>query len=180
MSTSVRDLLLIPSDAMTLHGKVLGADATATTYLLNCPPDSDSCERNGQAITLGPWAEKTLASSAEPNRNHGRSHHRATRRPASGPSIIGVKTYKGESDLREIYGPTFEYGRITLTAGLEKLKVEYATTTTAEGTEPVSKETGSSTAGADAPAESNGGSSAVRFSLAAVCAGLFVVIILSG
>ncbi|KAF5604800.1 hypothetical protein FPCIR_652 [Fusarium pseudocircinatum] len=206
MSTSVKDLLLIPSDAMTLHGKVLGADATATTYLLNCPPDADSCDRNGQTITLGPWAEKTLASSADPTGTMDvvitepqdgtkwfySLHCEMSRsvaqectminRPANGPSTIGSKTYKGESALREIYGPTFEYGRVTLTAGLEKLKSEYPTTTTAtseaEATEFVSKETGSSTASADAPAESNGGLRDVKLSLGAVCAGLFATVVL--
>ncbi|KAF5575551.1 hypothetical protein FPANT_11294 [Fusarium pseudoanthophilum] len=199
MSTSVKDLLLIPSDAMTLHGKVLGADATATTYLLSCPPDSDSCERNGQTITLGPWAEKTLASTAEPTgimdvvitepqdgtKWYYSLHCEMSRsvaqectminKPADGPSTAGLKTYKGESALREIYGPTFEYGRVMLTAGLEKIKSEYPTTTTADGTESVSKENASSTAGADAPAESNGGLRDVKLSLAAVCAGLFAI-----
>ncbi|KAF5622072.1 uncharacterized protein FTJAE_11039 [Fusarium tjaetaba] len=203
MSTSVKDLLLIPSDAMTLHGKVLGADTTAKTYLLNCPPDSDSCDRNGQTITLEPWAEKSLASSADPTGTmdvvitepqdgtkwYYSLHCEMSRsvaqactminRPADGPSTIGLKTYKGESALREIYGPTFEYGRVTLTAGLEKLKSEYPNTTTAEGTESISKETGSSTAGADAPAESNGGLRGVKLSLAAVCAGLFATMALS-
>ncbi|TVY61319.1 hypothetical protein Focb16_v014048 [Fusarium oxysporum f. sp. cubense] len=207
MSTSVKELLLVPSDAMTLHGKVLGADATATTYLLNCPPDAESCERNGQTITLGPWAEKTLASSADPTGTMDvviaepqdgikwfySLHCEMSRsvaqdctminRPANGPSTIGPKTYKGDSKLREIYGPTFEYGRVTLTAGLEKLKSEHPTTTTAtgeaEGTESVSKETGSSTATADAPAEPNGGSRVLRFSLAAGCAGLLATMALS-
>ncbi|KAF4955399.1 hypothetical protein FGADI_4578 [Fusarium gaditjirri] len=207
MSTSVKELLLVPSDAMTLHGKVLGAYATATTYLLNCPPDAKSCERNGQTITLGPWAEKTLAASVDPTGNMDivitepqdgtkwfySLHCEMSRsvaqdctminRPANSPSTIGPKTYKGESDLREIYGPTFEYGKVTITAGLEKLKSEYPTTTTttgeAEGTETVSKETGSSTASADAPAELNGGSRHVRLSLAAVCAGIFVTMALS-
>jgi hypothetical protein len=104
-------------------------------------------------------------------------------RPADGSSTIGSKTYKGESDLREIYGPTFEYGRVTLTAGLEKLKSEYPTTTTAtneaEATESVSRETGSSAASTDAPAESNGGLRGVKLSLAAVCAGLFATMTLS-
>ncbi|KAG5770733.1 hypothetical protein H9Q69_010128 [Fusarium xylarioides] len=204
MSTSVKDLLLIPSDAMTLHGKVLGADAIATTYLLNCPPDDKTCERNGQTITLGPWAEKTLASSADPTGTidvvitepqdgtkwfyslHCEMSRSAAQectminRPANGPSTIGTKTYKGESALREIYGPTFEYGRVTLTAGLDKLKSEYPSATMAEGTDSVSRETGSSTASADAPRESNGVSGAARFSLAAVCAGLFVATMLSG
>ncbi|KAF5658268.1 hypothetical protein FDENT_14112 [Fusarium denticulatum] len=207
MSTSVKDLLLIPSDAMTLHGRVLGADATATTYLLNCPPDDKTCERNGETITLGPWAEKTLASSADPTGTidvvitepqdgtkwfyslHCEMSRSVAQectminRPANGPSTIGPKTYKGESDLREIYGPTFEYGRVTLTAGLEKLKSEYPTTTTATGeaetTESVSKKTGSSTASADAPAESNGGMRGVKLSLAAICAGLFATMALS-
>ncbi|KAG9500527.1 hypothetical protein J7337_009008 [Fusarium musae] len=95
-------------------------------------------------------------------------------RPANGPSTIGLKTYKGESDLREIYGPTFEYGRVTLTAGLEKLK----TTNEAEATESVSKETGSSKASADAPAESNGGFRDLKLSFAAICAGLFAAMAL--
>ncbi|KAF5548824.1 hypothetical protein FMEXI_4494 [Fusarium mexicanum] len=207
MSTSVKDLLLIPSDAMTLYGKVLGADTTATTYLLECPSNDEACDRNGQTITLGPWAEKTLASSVDPTGTMdvaitelpdgtkwfyslhcemSRSVAQdctVTNRPANGPSTIGPETYKDELDMREIYGPTFEYGRVTLTAGLEKLKSVYPTTTTttgeAEATESVLKETGSSTAGADAPAESNGGLRGMTLSLAAVCAGLFAIMELS-
>jgi hypothetical protein len=206
MSTSVKELLLIPSDAMTLHGKVLGADATATIYLLNCPPDADTCDRNGHTITLGPWAEKTLASGADPTGTMDvvitepqdgtkwfySLHCEMSRsvaqdctminEPADGPSTIRPTTLKGQSDLREIYGPTFEYGKVTITAGLEKLKSEYSTTTTATGeaedTASVSRETGSSTASADAP-ESNGASGGVRFSLVVLCAGLFVTMVLS-
>ncbi|KAF5568192.1 hypothetical protein FPHYL_2925 [Fusarium phyllophilum] len=192
MPTSVKDLLLIPSDAMTLHGKVLGADATATTYLLNCPPDADSCGRNGQTITLAASADPRGAIDIVITEPQGGTkwfyslHCEMSRsvaqectminRPANGPSTIGPKTYKGESGLREIYGPTFEYGRVTLTAGLEKLKREYPTTT-AKGTESVSKETGSSTASADAPAESNAGLRGVKLSLAALCVGLVAGIV---
>ncbi|KAF5674117.1 hypothetical protein FCIRC_7886 [Fusarium circinatum] len=203
MSTIVKDLLLILSDAMTLYGKVLGADATATTYLLECPSNDEACDRNGQTITIGPWAEKTLAGSADPTGTMDVAitelpdgtkwfyslHCEMSRsvakdctvinRPANGSSTIGPETYKDELEMREIYGPTFEYGRVTLTSGLEKLKSEYPSTTTAEGTKSVSKETGSSPASVDAPAKSNGGIRAIKLSLAAVCAGLLAIIELS-
>src|SRR5688500_16956176 len=64
MTTSVTQLLVIPNDALTLMGKVVGADATATTYVLECRKDDDECSRMRQTITLGPWAEKALATGA--------------------------------------------------------------------------------------------------------------------
>ncbi|KAF4342727.1 hypothetical protein FBEOM_3310 [Fusarium beomiforme] len=203
MSTSVKELLLVPSDAMTLYGKVLGTDATATTYLLNCLSDTDDCERNGQTITLGPWAERTLASGADPTGTMDiviteaqestkwfySLHCKMSRsiaqkcimenRPAEETSA--PSTLKGESKLREIYGPTFEYGRITLTAGLENLRDEYPTrsaTSTASASKDehsTTRETGASST--EAPGESNHASERGK-SLATVFAGLLVALIL--
>ncbi|RGP74623.1 hypothetical protein FSPOR_1200 [Fusarium sporotrichioides] len=50
----------------SLVAKVLGADATATTYLLNCPPGTDGsdCGTYNNSITVGPWGSKTIPAGA--------------------------------------------------------------------------------------------------------------------
>ena len=65
-STTVTTLLVPDFDSQTLVAEVLGADSTATTYLLNCPSDVESnlCGLYNNTITLGPWASKTLPPGA--------------------------------------------------------------------------------------------------------------------
>ncbi|KAF4976016.1 hypothetical protein FZEAL_7272 [Fusarium zealandicum] len=65
-SSLVTSLLLPGYGEQPLVAEVLGADATATTYLLNCPPgtDSNDCGTYNNSITLGPWASKTLPPGA--------------------------------------------------------------------------------------------------------------------
>ncbi|KAG8672908.1 hypothetical protein FPOAC2_06326 [Fusarium poae] len=50
----------------SLVAEVLGADATATTYLLNCPPgtDGNDCGTYNNSLTVGPWASKTIPAGA--------------------------------------------------------------------------------------------------------------------
>ncbi|KAF4993242.1 hypothetical protein FGRMN_6606 [Fusarium graminum] len=230
MSTTVTSLLVIPSDSIKLHGKVIGADATATTYVLQCPPHDSTCDRSDTTITLGPWAEKTLAPGTAPtgvmdiwvndtipleptavgstkveNVPWTYSLHCQMSRSVAqectmgnGPikdsenhpnSMYPSQTFAG-SELRDIYGPTYAYSAITLTAGLEMLNGKHASTTSAatatsdstssEETGSTSQSTGtstgSSTGSASAPGETND-SSARRVSsiLAAACVGLFVL-----
>jgi hypothetical protein len=50
----------------SLVAEVLGADATATTYLLNCPPgtDGNDCGTYNNSLTIGPWASETIPAGA--------------------------------------------------------------------------------------------------------------------
>ncbi|RGP81250.1 hypothetical protein FLONG3_632 [Fusarium longipes] len=50
----------------SLVAEVLGADATATTYLLNCPPgtDGNDCGTYNNSLTVGPWASETIPPGA--------------------------------------------------------------------------------------------------------------------
>ncbi|KAK7403998.1 hypothetical protein QQX98_010225 [Neonectria punicea] len=69
-SSTVTSILLPQFEFTSLKAAVLDADATATTYLLNCPwddPDyeySDSCGTYNNTVTVGPWASKTLSLGA--------------------------------------------------------------------------------------------------------------------
>ncbi|KAM0304241.1 hypothetical protein ACHAPM_002316 [Fusarium culmorum] len=52
--------------SQSLVAEVLGADATATTYVLNCPPDTDGndCGTYNNTVTVGPWGSKTIPAGA--------------------------------------------------------------------------------------------------------------------
>ena len=67
MPSPVVTSLLIPlTDPQPLVAEVIGADVSATTYVLNCPSgtDSNDCGTYNETITLGPWASKTLSPGA--------------------------------------------------------------------------------------------------------------------
>ncbi|CAG1967346.1 unnamed protein product [Fusarium graminearum] len=52
--------------SQSLVAEVLGADATATTYVLNCPPgtDGNDCGTYNNTVTVGPWGSKTIPAGA--------------------------------------------------------------------------------------------------------------------
>ncbi|KAF3017881.1 hypothetical protein E8E14_012906 [Neopestalotiopsis sp. 37M] len=58
---SVTSVLLFDTDPQSLVAEVLGADATATTFLLNCPSgtDSNDCGTYDETVIVGPWAKPT-------------------------------------------------------------------------------------------------------------------------
>ncbi|KAI1071484.1 hypothetical protein LB507_004916 [Fusarium sp. FIESC RH6] len=210
MTTSVTQLLVIPNDALTPMGKVVGADATATTYVLECRKDDDECGRTRETITLGPWAEKALATGAaktgdldiwisdklEDGTPWTFSQHCEMSRSVAQKCTVSQgpvkdskeyktedfppRTYTDASDLGEIYGPTYTYAQVTLTAGLEKLTAATATGISAEETESTASQSGTSTATADAPGETNGTGRSLLSPLAATCAGVLAVIALWG
>ncbi|KAM0232305.1 hypothetical protein ACHAP5_010764 [Fusarium lateritium] len=212
MSTTVTSLLLPPTGFAELHGRVLHADATATTYHLQCPPNNSSCSDVDEIVTLGPWAEKTLTQGAE---GTGAMDIRLSYTSAYEPTAVGntraevvtwtyslhcemsrsvaqqctvtqgpvkeiselrksdypAQTYTDKAGLAEIYGPTYSYAAIILTAGLERLDGKhssFAESSTASATGDSAEETGtaaqstSSSAGtstdsAEAPGETNDG-----------------------
>jgi len=210
MTTSVTQLLVIPNDALTLMGKVVGADATATTYVLECRKDDDECGRMKQTVTLGPWAEKALATGAAKtgdldvwisdkledgtpwtfSQHCEMSRSVAQKCTVSQGPVKDSKEYKTEdfppqthtdaSGLREVYGPTYVYAQVTLTAGLEKLASATATGSSAEETESTASQSGTSTATVDASDETNGAERSLLSPLAAACAGALAVIALWG
>ncbi|SPJ73542.1 uncharacterized protein FTOL_03272 [Fusarium torulosum] len=231
MSIIVTKILLPPTGFAELHGRVLHADATATTYHLQCPPKDPSCSDVDEIVTLGPWAEKTLARGAEATGTMDlQLSYTSTYEPTAigntraelvtwtyslhcqmsrsvaqkctvtqGPvkdnselrkSDYPAQTYTDKAGLAEIYGPTYTYAPITLTAGLEKLGGKHASSTesgtasatgdSAEETETAAQSTSSSTStstdSADAPGESNAGvRRSVSSILAVACVGLFVL-----
>lgn len=62
MATSVTKILLFDTESdATLVADVLAADATATTFLLNCPSgtDSNDCGTYNESVVVGPWAKPT-------------------------------------------------------------------------------------------------------------------------
>ncbi|KAM0336392.1 hypothetical protein ACHAPQ_004167 [Fusarium lateritium] len=231
MSTTVISLLLPPTGFAELHGRVLHADATATTYHLQCPPDNSSCSDVDETVTLGPWAEETLAQGAEAT---GAMDIQLSYTSAYEPTAVGntraelvtwtyslhcersrsvaqkctvtqgpvkdiselrksdypAQTYTDKAGLAEIYGPTYSYAVITITAGLEKLSGKHAssiesskasaTSDSAEETgtaaQSTSSSTGTSTDSAEALGKTNDGVERSVFSvLAVVAVALFVL-----
>jgi hypothetical protein len=95
-----------------------------------------------------------------------------------------AQTYTDKAGLAEIYGPTYTYAPITLTAGLEKLGGKHASSTesgdsveeTGTAAQSTSSSTGTSTDSAEAPGESNDGvRRSVPSILALACVGLFIL-----
>ncbi|KAH7120596.1 hypothetical protein EDB81DRAFT_814458 [Dactylonectria macrodidyma] len=65
MPSELTTSLLMPGfDSQLLVAEVLAADATATTYLLNCRQGSDQCGIFDNTLIVGPWASKTLPPGA--------------------------------------------------------------------------------------------------------------------
>jgi hypothetical protein len=61
-ATSITKVLLFDTEAdATLVAEVLAADATATTFLLNCPSgtDGNDCGTYNESVVVGPWAKPT-------------------------------------------------------------------------------------------------------------------------
>ncbi|KAI6774969.1 hypothetical protein HG530_001727 [Fusarium avenaceum] len=224
MSTTVTHLLLPPTGFAELRGRVLNADATATTYHLQCPPNDSNCSDVDETVTLGPWAEKTLAQDAEPT---GAMDVQLSYTSSYEPTAVGntraelvtwtyslhcemsrsvaqqctvtqgpvkdiselrksdypAQTYTDKSGLAEIYGPTYTYAPITLTAGLEKLGGKHASSTessmasaTGDSAEEPGTSASSSTDSADAPGKTNDGvGRSVPSILALACVGLFIL-----
>ncbi|RGP76936.1 hypothetical protein FLONG3_5020 [Fusarium longipes] len=184
MSTTVTRFPMFPNACSTLAGKVIGADATATTYVLDCRPGED-CGRLQETITVGPWAEKTLPPGAastgvydswlndtisDGTRFTASMHCEMVRSVAqectmsSGPikdskdwkkKDFSPVTYTDEKLFREISGPTMIYGEVILTAGLELLARATATSSSVEATQSTTTQTGSSTVSTDVPEETN-------------------------
>lgn len=65
-SISVTKVLLFDTGPQTLVADVLAADATATTFLLNCPSgtDSNDCGTYNETVVVGPWAKPTPPPAA--------------------------------------------------------------------------------------------------------------------
>lgn len=69
-STTTVALLLPYADVQTIEASIIGADSTATTYLIGCPKGEDSSDcgfATSQTITQGPstWIY-TATFSADP------------------------------------------------------------------------------------------------------------------
>lgn len=143
MTSSLVTSLLLPGyDAQNIVASVIGADATATTYLLNCPPgtDSNDCGTYNQSLTLGPWASQTPVSG-QPTTGafdmyitmdydepwEFSLHCEMTRTVAQECTSINIGGNNDGTPTATIGGEEltdfeFAYSPITITAGLEKLE----------------------------------------------------------
>lgn len=68
MSSVTTTSLLLPSYTGNFLANVIGAQATETTFVLDCDfeKDNDDCGLTKNTVIVGPWADKTLASDAVP------------------------------------------------------------------------------------------------------------------
>ncbi|KAH7139685.1 hypothetical protein B0J13DRAFT_67029 [Dactylonectria estremocensis] len=65
MSSDLTTSLFMPKfDPQPIVAEVLAADATATTYLLNCRQGADQCGIFDNTLVVGPWASKTVSPGA--------------------------------------------------------------------------------------------------------------------
>lgn len=136
-------LFLLDSDPQPLVGEVIGVDATATTYVINCAPgtDSNDCGTYNNTYTLGPWASETLPPGAKETGNFDlfitvsdpsdpwefSMHCEMSRTSAQECTTINnggnddgspTATFSAVSDLGyELFG----YAAVTITAGQELL-----------------------------------------------------------
>lgn len=139
-SSAIITSLLVFGDPQPLVAEVIGAEATATTYVLNCVPgDDNDCGTFNETVTLGPWASKTLPSGAKETGNYDiyvnipyetdpwtfSIHCEMSRSVAQVCTTTNIGgnddgrptgTLSG-SDLEDVGLATFEYMPVTITAG---------------------------------------------------------------
>ncbi|RFN52883.1 hypothetical protein FIE12Z_2896 [Fusarium flagelliforme] len=162
----------------SLVAEVIGADATATTYVLNCPPGTDGsdCGTYNNTVTIGPWASKTLPPGAAstgdldifitmPSEDEEYDwrfslHCDMSRSVAKKCTTINIggndddhptATLTASEDLAEL---TLVYAPVAITAGLDILNAkrtgvaEASATSTATGTSYEEASTPTATSGA--------------------------------
>ncbi|KAF4458146.1 hypothetical protein F53441_81 [Fusarium austroafricanum] len=147
-----------------LVAEVIGADATATTYVLNCPyvePDSEEartaeCGAYNNTYTLGPWMSKTLPPGAASTGNFDLyismpyeepwkfSVHCEMSRTVATKCVttnIGgnddghpTSTITNTDELDGLGFGTVAFGPVTITAGLELLNAKHTGAATATAT----------------------------------------------
>ncbi|RSL52993.1 hypothetical protein CEP54_010634 [Fusarium duplospermum] len=160
-SSLVTSLLWIDPDE-SLLAKVLSAEPSATTYLLNCTPEPDGRDCGLYAtVTLGPWASETPPPSAAGTGDFDLyitdlvnpwkfSLHCAMSgtvpQKCTTVNIGGndegrpTATFESEEDLEEEGFAEFSYATVTITEGLELLAATHSGSheTTAASTEGAS------------------------------------------
>ncbi|KAI5459418.1 hypothetical protein BGZ63DRAFT_361906 [Mariannaea sp. PMI_226] len=157
MASAIPTSLLLPDifDPQPLVPKVLGAGPAATTYLLNCPPgtDSNDCGTYNMSVTLGSWAVKTIppgsaktgefdlrvSDAGEPFELS--VHCEMSQSLAEACTTINIggnnddaatATFSAESNLESNGLATFQYVPVTITAGQELLVASDSPTTDAK------------------------------------------------
>ncbi|CAH0056793.1 unnamed protein product [Clonostachys solani] len=162
MSSSITTSLLVNGvGTQTLVAEVLGADATATTYLLNCPSgtDSNDCGMYNASVTVGPWASQTLPSGAKETGNFDFSmsmdtfqfslHCEMSKTVAQKCTTVNIGGNNDDTptltiSASELEQYSFTYVPVTITAGQELLSAATASETTASSSSSSAdaKETG--------------------------------------
>ncbi|KAF7561738.1 hypothetical protein G7046_g2397 [Stylonectria norvegica] len=145
VSHLVTSLLVPGTDPQPLVAEVIGAEASATTYVLNCVSgtDGNDCGTYNETITLGPWASKTLAPGADATGDFDlyvntpdeydpwkfSVHCQMSRSIAQGCTTVNIGGNNNGSPtatlastaLKEYGFATFDYMSVTITAGQEFL-----------------------------------------------------------
>ncbi|CEI62374.1 hypothetical protein FVEN_g12066 [Fusarium venenatum] len=147
----------------SLVAEVLGADATATTYLLNCPPgtDGNDCGTYNNTLTVGPWASQTIPAGAASTGNldifitmpsededdwRMSVHCKMSHTVAKGCTTINLggnddgSPTSTISDTDELEAYDLTYAPVVITAGLDLLSAKHtgvpeASATTTESSE---------------------------------------------
>ncbi|KAH6656996.1 hypothetical protein BKA67DRAFT_553928 [Truncatella angustata] len=134
-TTSVTKVFLFNTDPQTLVADVLAADATATTFLLNCPSgtDSNDCGTYNETVVVGPWAKPTPPPEAstgvydlEIKLDTEWYFHIHCDMTGTAPGVCTTTNIGGNDDgsPTATYTPEstdWNYMPVTITAGLEKL-----------------------------------------------------------
>ncbi|KAJ4251462.1 hypothetical protein NW762_011445 [Fusarium torreyae] len=176
-------------DAYPVWAEVIGAEATATTYVLNCPPgtDGNDCGTYNNTVTIGPWASKTLPAGAASTGDFDlfitmadeydpwrfSLHCEMSRTVAKDCTTINIGGNDDGhptatlTDSDELSYYNLAYGPVTITAGQELLSAKHtgvakasASATDASQTESSGSEaTGTATSGAATPVNTSAASS---------------------
>ncbi|KAH7354010.1 hypothetical protein B0T11DRAFT_331894 [Plectosphaerella cucumerina] len=142
-----------------LVAEVLGAEPTATTYRIGCPPGpEDECNIETNTVTIGPYASETLPSGAAETGTFGLLMTRndfaflwsvqcamsrtvakdctfisvGDAASATGDAPSSTTTVTDREDLEAAGVATLTYSDVTITAGQEFLEGTSASTTGAE------------------------------------------------
>ncbi|GIK04370.1 hypothetical protein Aspvir_008451 [Aspergillus viridinutans] len=156
---TVTSMLIYGADPQPLVASIVGSDATATTYSINCPPGTDSSDCGmGPGLTVVAGPTTTVLKMDEPEEDLcsvGGTTTAACTETASGTGAnfpdVSSSTFSNDLPLMAV----------TITAGAAGASATPATASAAATTAATTSASGKSTASKDSSKTSSSGSSAV-------------------
>ncbi|KAM5346110.1 hypothetical protein ACJ41O_009115 [Fusarium nematophilum] len=180
MPSAITTSLLMPKwDPQPLVAEVLAADATATTYLLNCNENgADQCGVFDNTLIVGPWAGKTLPPGAASTG----TFHYSISMPYDEPWLYSIEcemsrtvplactttnsggndedrqtaTFTGTEAIEDELYVTLSFTPVTITAGQELLDGKYSTSEATTSTSSTTQATPVATGGKGSSTEPTG------------------------